>query len=82
MSHSTGHHPDFTSIPWCQALLDDPSYEHISPATRVPDTSREHGFNSLMAKTLATDSTIRAVQYLYKPPQLNTSAPTLPTPYS
>ena len=48
---------------WCQKLLNDGSYQHIPPSTRTTDGPK----NSLIARTLFTDTTIRAIKLLYKP---------------
>ena len=47
---------------WCQKLLNDPLYEHVRPNTRITDGPK----NSLIGRTLFTDTTIRAIRFLYK----------------
>ena len=59
------------SLPWCQQLLNDPAYEHFEIGTRVSETVNGASYNTLMGKTLHTDSTTRAMQYLYKPKDPN-----------
>ena len=52
---------------WCQTLLNDPAYEHITSSTRLVDGPHGQSSNSLLGRTLFTNSTLRAMKYLYKP---------------
>ena len=58
---------DDFSPDWCQKLLNDPSYRHTTPRTRVVGGTHGPSFNSLMGRTLFTDHTIRAMKFMYKP---------------
>ena len=51
---------------WCQSLLNDPAYEHITSNTRLVDGPFGQSFNSLLGRTLFTDTTFRAIKCLYK----------------
>lgn len=68
----TGHEErmkDF-SRDWCRKLLDDPSFEQTDAfSRRPPPHSSDASYSTLMRKTLFTDQTIRAMKYLYKPPE-------------
>lgn len=64
---------DDFSPEWCQKLLNDSSYEHANIATRKLGALGPAS-NSLMAKTLFTDNTFRAIKLLYKPPNSDPSA--------
>lgn len=59
---------DDFSPEWCQKILKDPSYQHITPWTRTPNTDGST-WKTLMSKTLSTDSTIRSMKFFYKPGQ-------------
>ena len=57
---------DFTPE-WCQEILNDPSWKRTSMSTRKLGGPQGPKLNSLLAKTLFTDNTIRAVQTFYRP---------------
>lgn len=59
-----------------QPFLHDPIYQPLPSYTRTAP-SPGSTFNTLMARTLHTPSTIRAIQYLYAPPS---SIPTISSP--
>ena len=59
---------DDFSAAWCQDLLNDPIYVAIEIATRRLGGPQGASWGSLMAKTLNTDNTIRAMRLLYRPP--------------
>ncbi|KAK5170489.1 uncharacterized protein LTR77_005077 [Saxophila tyrrhenica] len=67
-------HSDFVAIPWCKALLEDSSYEHVESHTGSLDRPLAPGSMTLMARTLATPATFRAITYLY-----STSSPAAST---
>ena len=56
------------SAEWCQELLNDPRYVRIEIATRRLGGPQGASWGSLMAKTLNTDNTIRAMRLIYRPP--------------
>ncbi|KIW20288.1 hypothetical protein PV08_00863 [Exophiala spinifera] len=56
----------FQSIPWCQAILNDPNYKLESTESRIhKDSTRE---DALLGQTLKTDDTIRGWISLYRRP--------------
>lgn len=59
------HLQDFTSLPWCQDLLSDPSITRISKR-QTPD-QRSDVSNTLFTKTLFTDDALRAYLSMYRP---------------
>ncbi|KAJ9649772.1 hypothetical protein H2199_000551 [Coniosporium tulheliwenetii] len=46
----------FTHLPWCRALLSDPTWKTVPTSSRTPKSSTEDSF---FAETLQTPSTIR-----------------------
>lgn len=57
---------DDFALPWCQQLLSDPALSHVMVGSR---TQRRGGTeNSLLGKTLWSDSTIRASRGFYRAP--------------
>ena len=62
--HSTIHHPDF-NLPWCQAILRDPS---IDVSSETPKRFQDKTVsNSMFRETLYTDRGIRAHLSLKRP---------------
>lgn len=55
----------FRSIPWCSKLLDDPDFQITTTFSRQYKESTE---DSLLAETLKTDNTVRAIISLCKRP--------------
>ncbi|EUC30695.1 hypothetical protein COCCADRAFT_28472 [Bipolaris zeicola 26-R-13] len=61
------HLEDLIALPWCTALLSDPSVTHISKRL-VPDANSERANgDTLVSRALFTDSSIRAYVTLYRP---------------
>lgn len=56
----------FRSIPWCRKLLDDPDFQTTTTFSRQYKESTE---DSLLAETLKTDNTVRAVLSLCRHPR-------------
>lgn len=56
----------FRSIPWCRKLLDDPNFQITTTFSRQYKESTE---DSLLAETLKTDNTVRAVLTLCRLPR-------------
>ena len=60
----------FLSIPWCADLIQRPNTTTKTAGSRQPKTSTE---DSLLAETLATDSTIKACLLFYPTPIAGTT---------
>lgn len=63
--HKIEHLSDFTSHPWCNALLSDPTITHISKR-HIPD-NRAGVSNTFFTQTLFTNDAIRAFLSMYRP---------------
>jgi len=61
----------FTTIPWCHALLSDPTFTPVPTGSRIPKSTTEDSF---FAETLQTPRTILALVSLHSPPVPNDPA--------
>lgn len=70
-------HPEDFSAPWCQAILQDPTYKKIPLQNRLPPLRfASMGANRCFAQTLNTPASIRNYQPIYHPGSPSSSPPT------
>lgn len=63
---------DFSDIPWCAELINDPEFAYSLTFSRIPKDSTEDSF---FAETLATDRTIRKCLTVHSRPDPSLAAP-------
>jgi hypothetical protein len=65
---------DFDSVPWAQALINDPSWQAVKTFSRIPPAPCRTE-NSLLAFTLHNPDCVRAVASFHRTPTTPTDPP-------